>query len=452
MRRYVIKLFTAIISFLAKRLILSKTPFVIGVTGSIWKTTCRNIIFQTIEHAMPDVISYTPSKNYNNEIGLCLGIFRIDDYKPTIFGRFRVISIAIKRLFSKKKYDILVLEYGIDAPGDMDFLLDICTPDIGIITKIDLVHSMNFQNKRENIFLEKSKLISKSKSTVFLNIDDNFITTEYLDSITIDKILYSNLPDRWDIYYNDFKLYKNDNNNLFSETNINIWDKLTHLSTNLINDFMLWYVTIGMTIIDIYNHRHWRKAFMDPKLIINYRLEPWRFNLIPFEKGIIIDSTYNASPQSVLTTIDNSFNIKNKFYPEAKIIFILGEMRELWSNSEQSHRVIADNLIWHSDLYAVIRVSKDAKYAYHYIQGKAKWYKNYFVDNAIDVEHVLGDIVGSFQDDQKFIIIFKSSQGEIFLEEAIKPWIDRKYYNTLPRQDTFWAKKKRQLGKYYIMQ
>jgi UDP-N-acetylmuramyl pentapeptide synthase len=32
--------------------------------------------------------------------------------------------------FGKKRYDAIVLEYGIDNPGEMDFILKVAHPDI----------------------------------------------------------------------------------------------------------------------------------------------------------------------------------------------------------------------------------------------------------------------------------------------------------------------------------
>jgi UDP-N-acetylmuramyl pentapeptide synthase len=43
-----------------------------------------------------------------------------------------------------KIYDIIILEYGIDHPSDMDFLLKIAKPNISIFTKLDLIHLSNF--------------------------------------------------------------------------------------------------------------------------------------------------------------------------------------------------------------------------------------------------------------------------------------------------------------------
>lgn len=60
--------------------------------------------------------------------------------------------------FSQKRpYDVTILEYGIDTPGEMSFLLSIAKPHISILTKIDAVHSLQFGNPEE-IAKEETKL------------------------------------------------------------------------------------------------------------------------------------------------------------------------------------------------------------------------------------------------------------------------------------------------------
>jgi|GEM_PF-5757773 len=50
---------------------------------------------------------------------------------------------------------------------------------------------------------------------------------------------------------------------------------------------------------------------------------------------------------------------------------------------------------------------------------------------------------------KQYLIIFKSSQGEIRLEEAIKPFIEISQWNMLPRQELYWLAKKTFAKKIY---
>jgi UDP-N-acetylmuramyl pentapeptide synthase len=71
----------------------------------------------------------------------------------------------------------------------MDFLLSIAKPDIGIITKIDAVHSTQFESK-EIIAQEKYSLLIHSKQFVLLNTDDDFYSV-YVKQITVPKYYFS---------------------------------------------------------------------------------------------------------------------------------------------------------------------------------------------------------------------------------------------------------------------
>jgi UDP-N-acetylmuramyl pentapeptide synthase len=68
----------------------------------------------------------------------------------------------------------LLLEYGIDHPGEMAFLISIAKPDYTIHTQIDSVHSLQFGNP-DKIALEEFLLEQHTRNTVFLNTDDPYL-------------------------------------------------------------------------------------------------------------------------------------------------------------------------------------------------------------------------------------------------------------------------------------
>lgn len=80
-----------------------------------------------------------------------------------------------KALFGAKNTDILVAEYGIDSPRDMEHLLKVAVPDIAVLTKLDAVHSANFPvGGVEAYWQEKWKLLIAAKQKVYLNLQDDF--------------------------------------------------------------------------------------------------------------------------------------------------------------------------------------------------------------------------------------------------------------------------------------
>lgn len=81
--------------------------------------------------------------HYNGEFGLPLSIIGARTGGKNPFLWIWVFIIAFSRLWrSYPKY--LILEYGIDHPGEMEFLLSIVHPDIGIISGVAPNHLEQF--------------------------------------------------------------------------------------------------------------------------------------------------------------------------------------------------------------------------------------------------------------------------------------------------------------------
>lgn len=70
--------------------------FTIGINGSVGKTSCRMIIYQILQKALPELKIYTSPKNFNGELGMSLSIFQIEERNPSIFS---VIKVSFQALF-----------------------------------------------------------------------------------------------------------------------------------------------------------------------------------------------------------------------------------------------------------------------------------------------------------------------------------------------------------------
>ena len=103
---------------------------------------------------------------------MSLSILQVERREPQIFTFLKTAILALKKaFFSKKAYDIIVLEYGIDRPKEMEFLLSINKPHIGVFTAIDALHSEQFGNPSE-IAREEVKMVKNTREMAFLNLDD----------------------------------------------------------------------------------------------------------------------------------------------------------------------------------------------------------------------------------------------------------------------------------------
>ena len=119
----------------------------IGVTGSVGKTTAKDMIAAVLG------VKYKVLKtegNFNNNIGLPLTLLRLD-----------------------ASYQAAVLEMGMDKFGEIDYLGDIVRPEVGVITNIGDAHIEKL-GSRENIFRAKCELIPhiRTGGLLILNADD----------------------------------------------------------------------------------------------------------------------------------------------------------------------------------------------------------------------------------------------------------------------------------------
>jgi UDP-N-acetylmuramoyl-tripeptide--D-alanyl-D-alanine ligase len=162
MKKKLLNIYFKILAFLARNYLRKHKPYIIGINGSVGKTSCRMIIFQTLKQCFPELKISTSRKNFNGELGMSLSIFEIEEWDPNVGTFFAVLAKVIKKaFFSRKSYDIIILEYGIDHPGEMDFLLKIAKPHIGVFTAIDAVHSEQFGNPAE-IAKEEIKMLKST--------------------------------------------------------------------------------------------------------------------------------------------------------------------------------------------------------------------------------------------------------------------------------------------------
>ena len=125
---------------------------VIGITGSYGKTSTKFIVAELLRQRYN--VYATPS-SYNTPMGLCIALN--EHMKP--------------------EHQMMVLEYGIRYPGDMDELCDIAQPAVGVVTTIGVAH-LETMGSVESIAQEKSKLLERAATDgpAILNADDERVS------------------------------------------------------------------------------------------------------------------------------------------------------------------------------------------------------------------------------------------------------------------------------------
>lgn len=444
---------------LAHAYIHKHNPHIIGINGSVGKTSCRMIVYQTIQRFLPNKKIYTSPKNFNGELGLSLSIFQIETREPNIWCFITTLAKCIqKRFFWSKPYDIILLEYGIDRPGEMDFLLTIAKPHIGIFTAIDAVHSEQFGNPAE-IAREEVKMLKNTLDIGFLNANDAY-AIQLKEHLHIDYLTYQT---EWydiaaDIYFKDEKFFVSDfKGGVGVQFHLWIKEKKYSISTNILGKANYGYIGLWIAIASILEYRYAKEeARAEDSILRNgthevlefqYQLQPGRLSVFHgIENSVIIDSTYNASPLSVRKIINTAHNIKTQLFPQRKLWLVLGDMRELGDLTEREHRMIAGYVSQVADHVILV-----GKYMTDYLAdelekvGYDKSKIDKFYDATIAGKHIQNMLkeVGD-----ECLVVCKGSQNTIFLEEAVKHFLlNPEDQQELTRQSDWWLSTKKKYFK-----
>lgn len=473
MKQKILLQYYKLLAFFAKKYLKRHKPIIIGINGSVGKTSCRTIIHQTLQKFLPNQKIYTSNKNFNGELGLPLSVFCKESRTPNIWEFIKTFfNFAFQASFAKKKYDIIILEYGIDRPWEMDFLLKIAKPDIWIFTALDAVHSEQFWDPNA-IAQEEVKMPLNTKEIIFLNNDEPY-TQQIINDITIDKITYQTT---WtvtsrhsyeskdpNISFEHAKITPTKIWTIKSNFQINIQSHSYTIHTNQIGKINHGYIAVAIALTEILAYKlEIKLPFKSSDTIeLEYTLIPWRLTLFSgIHNSILIDSSYNASPLSMRRLIDTTHQIKQSFTQQGQkkqIWLVLWDMRELGDFTEKEHRLLAGYCLGLADQIFLIGESMQKYFIDEW--GKIGWDETtiqHFKNSKVLWSHLKKklekisplwnknntDVSRDEECTYHPIILFKGSQNTIFLEEALKEVLqnpeDKK---KLIRQSDFWMRKK----------
>jgi UDP-N-acetylmuramyl pentapeptide synthase len=445
------KLFFACINGLAKLYIKIHNPYIIGITGSVWKTSCRMVVAQTLTTLLPDLRIETSSKNFNSiDAWFALSIFAITTFTPTFFGSLQALCRVVWRFFQSKRYEVIVLEYGIDQPGDMEALVRVARPDISIFTARDTVHAFQFTSKEEILF-EKTRLLNAARDVVFVPSAGEYLSP-YLTSLDADQLTYSQQEDLAhdaDIGFVDYVLTY-EQWHLYASCVLVQWrERIGKVVIPVLGKEQAGYASLGVAISLILAKRFQQPLLQEFEVqqgigtrMLPLTLQEWRATVLAWvNESIIIDSTYNAAPESMKTMIDNTKYIRDTLFPQREFIICLWDMRELGQYSEEEHRVLARYVAPRVDRIYLVG---EQMQKYFFDELKKIWFSSHRV-NWYANSRLLGDDVHGYllHSSLQAVILCKWSQNTIFLEEWVKSILqDQSAVQQLCRQSDRWMEKK----------
>jgi len=358
-KSYKIRTLEKILRWMAQKILRKYNPQVIGITGSIGKTSSKDAIYCVLKES--HTIRQT-QKNYNNEIGVPLTIIGVESGGGSYAAWCSTLFKGMKSiLFSVKYPEILLLEMGIDRPGDMDYLLDFIPIDISVVTSITNAHQEFFKDTN-HIAREKGKLVAATKQNGFaiLNDDDNRVRA--MKKRTQAKVITYGTEERAEIAVTDIHSGYQEGAFQGLTFKVNFEGKIVPFRLeNIVARHHIYAalsaIAVGtalkMNLIEIAQH------------LATFTPPVGRMNRIDGINGsLIIDDTYNASPRATYAALETLTEV-----PHGRMIAVLGDMLELGADSEKEHLRIGKEIIEKKISY-FFAVGMCMEAAYHSVQKK----------------------------------------------------------------------------------
>ena len=274
---------------------------VIGLTGSVGKTTTKEMVACVMEQSGETLKT---EGNFNNEIGVPKTLFRLENTTKNA-----------------------VIEMGMDGFGQISVLAKCAKPDCAIITNVGVSHIENL-GSREGILQAKLEMLDglKKGSSLFLNGDNDMLSTVENDDYNI--VFFGIENKNCDILAEDineiglsteFIAVKGDIRQKITIPTVgihNVYDALSAFAVGL---------EYGISPENIANG------------LKNYAPSGMRQRIRETNGITVIEDCYNASPDSQKAGLNSLCKIA-----KGRKIAVLGDMLEMGSYSETAHRTVGE--------------------------------------------------------------------------------------------------------------
>lgn len=343
---------------------------VIGITGSVGKTSTKDIIASVVSQ------KYNTLKtegNNNNNIGLPFTILKLKDHEAA------------------------VIEMGMNHLREISLLTEIAKPTISVITNIGTSHIGNL-GSRENILKAKLEILEGMEKPLLVVNNDNDLLHEYYEN-NKEKIEIKTfgIKNNSDIMARDIVI--NDNNTTFT---CNYNNEETKMVVPVGGEHFVLNAICACKIGELLNIEPQKvKQGIEKFQLTNKRME----KKIIRDDILIINDSYNASFESMQASLNYLANLSNP----RKIAF-LGDMLELGDYSKQLHKEVG-KVIEDDKIDILICAGDNAKYIYEGAKEAGKNEDVFYYENKIEAYEFLKNIIKPGD-----AIIFKASNGMRFFE------------------------------------
>lgn len=343
------KFIQCVLKYLAKLVLWRYKPLVIGVTGSVGKTSTKEAIYTVLKKQFRVERNVF---NLNTEIGMPLTIIQGKDAKRNIFLWFYNFFHSLWLfIYKSKNYpEILILEMSEDAPGTIKYLVDLAHPKIGVITfigdpPVHLKYYKNINHFIEEISYLPQRLLLDDK--FIFNIDNHLVLG--LKEKTVAKTFSYGFDKRADVKISNYKLVTLGNDLRKAGMSFRLEHKGSFVPVKLkgVIGKPQAYALAAAAAVGLSLEMNLVKIAEAMK---DYQIPLGRTKFIPgINDSWVLDDTYNACPDSVLAALDLIKDINAK-----RRIVILGDMKELGDFSKQAHELIGEKVSEIADIFIAV--------------------------------------------------------------------------------------------------
>ncbi len=420
MKKLAKKIIAAGLGYQVRRLRAKNDFKIVAVAGSVGKTSTKLAIARVLGARYK--IQYQDG-NYNDLVSVPLIFFGQE--LPSLFNPLAWLTIFWRNARIIKQaypYEVVVVELGTDGPGQLKDFRAYLKADVGVLTGIAPEH-MQFFDDMEAVAKEELTLADLSQRLI-VNMD--LCPAEYLEGFSKPFKSYG-LSRSADVRLSDLEF-----EGLSSSFEVAYQDKiLLKVEHEAVSEPQLYSVTAAVTVaIELGLSPAEIKRGLDAIKPVNGRMR-----LLPgISDSLIIDDTYNASPQATRAALATLYRMN-----APQKIAILGNMNELGEYSKGAHEEIGQQCD-PSQLDKVVTIGPDAN-QYLAAAAEAKGCKvNRFTDPLAAGEYLREAIK------KGALILAKGSQNGVFAEETVKLLLaDRADRKKLVRQSDYWLKQKSRL-------
>lgn len=272
---------------------------VIGITGSVGKSTTKEVIAEVLDKRYRTLKS---PGNMNNEIGLPLTILRMGP-----------------------ETERAVLEMGFYVPGEIAFLCDIALPEIGVITNIGTVHAER-AGSQEDIFRGKSELVKAlpANGVAILNKDDPWVRK--MADLSIAKVFFYGLDPTSDLWADELEGLGLEG----IRFRLHYQREMMHVHLPMIGQYSV-HTALRAAAVGLADELTWQEILEG----LRQGHTQLRMTIVHTESGaLLLDDTYNASPESTLAALNLLADL------EGRKVAVLGDMLELGQYEKQGHEMV----------------------------------------------------------------------------------------------------------------